>query len=175
MRFIITFLAIYLLMPFFCFSQEKRPEYANIADRLLYQISNEIQKKFNVKQVGSGGGMCQCVRLLGLTFECHKLISQDGARAFIVPMLQLFLQRINENKEIRPFLQNYPFRIENIEISIFVYDNKGNDPLYPYIGMISCSNGKITYTAYNPDPEQARNKYKESYEEALNKLNSQKS
>lgn len=156
-----------------CIFRDERSEHVKIAEKLRGQISREIQQKFHVTQIGSGGGMRDTVNLICLAFDYRNpTMTQDEARELIVPILQLFLQRINENEEIRPYLKNYPFLIDNIEVSIIIHDYEGRILVDPSVAIVSSCLGDVSYAILHPEGlYKEKNKYRETYAEAIEKYN----
>lgn len=156
-----------------CIFMDERSKHEKIADKLSAKISKEIQQKFHVIQDGYGGGMYGTINLICLSYQYRKpAITQDEARNLIVPIIQLFLQRINENEEIRPYLKNYPFQVENIEVSISIHDYEGNMLVDPSIALVSNYLDRIGYTILYPEGLcKEKSKYRETYAEALEKYN----
>jgi hypothetical protein len=85
------------------------------------------------------------------------------------------LAAINSNKEIRPFLKNYPFTTKNVQVAIFSVTQDGRDVYDPYIAVVSVDeSGDITFRTEEPNnPSSYKNKYKEPYSEALTMLKGQ--
>lgn len=157
----------------FGFIFDQTPEHVKIAHKVRSKISEEIERKFNVKEVGTGGGMYKTINLLCLSFDCRKKVLKEDASSMLIAISQFFLEKINENEEIRPYLCNYPFGIDNVEIDIFFYDKNGGDLSDPYIASAVCSEGTMIYSTSDPkiSNEILNKDYLETYEEAIKKLN----
>ena len=83
----------------------------------------------------------------------------------LVYCAEYFLDQINSNEEIRPFLQNYPFRAENIDLSIYVYSKNRKQFDIGQLSSLAVIKGKIVY--YYRDSEYTVDSSKrEDYEEA---------
>lgn len=151
------------------------PEHIKVGDKVSNKvrskISKEIERKFHVKEMGSGGGMRDKVEKLSLAFVCHQTVLKEDARPLLVAIFQYFLERVNEDSEIRPYLCNHPFGVENFDLSIHFRDKKGTALPNPYIGFTFCKEGNIVYYIEDPNNPNLLQKDKtlftETYEEAL--------
>lgn len=107
---------------------------------------------------------------MSLDFQRYgcSLLTQRDARKLIINCLNDFLEEVNKNDQLRPFLKVYPFKPENIDMGIINYGAKGEDVFDPYIGTISAYLGKMEYLTHDPNDDC---KYKtiiqETYEEAV--------
>ena len=83
----------------------------------------------------------------------------------LVYCAEYFLDQINSNEEIRPFLQNYPFKAENIDLAIYVLsENKQRFD----VGQLSCIHlirGEVAYSYRNTEYT-VKTLKTEDYEEA---------
>ena len=88
------------------------------------------------------------------------------ARHLVIDCIDIYLKEINGSEEIRPYLHNYPFTVENIEIIITGPDREKEDSLF--IDSISVDKGEIVYFAEkNKTLEMV---LLETYDEALKKF-----
>jgi hypothetical protein len=86
---------------------------------------------------GTGGSMYDMVRELDLRLETNKSMDKNTARAFLVNSVLDFLEIINSDKAIRPYLIKYPATLENVDVAIFSKDSKGKIAYYPRIAVVS--------------------------------------
>jgi len=142
-------------------------------DKFAIKVSKELAKKYGLNYSGIGGGATkEGVWLVKTHFIFKGLpLDIDQGRKIIVPMLEEFLTEINENKDIRSLLRDYPFTPKNIDIVIICHDFD-NETIYDhYLDTITASNREIGF--FTRDPEN-KHKYKlemyEPYEEALEKV-----
>ena len=139
-----------------------------IIDRIINQTDLQLKKEKNLHAIGSGGSMMGDIQLAEIYFQYFHLVNLEEARVLLVYAIQTFLKNINDNKEVRPYLHNYPFTTNNIDINIFIYQPDGH---YPPQGSIQClglSKNTLSYELVKPSEFAPWPILKEeTYEEAL--------
>ncbi|PJD93787.1 MAG: hypothetical protein CK425_12420 [Parachlamydia sp.] len=175
-------LSLMYLLSFFLMSCETQ-NYQNGEDRssrgqvvndLLYRIENSFEKKYKINAIATNismpGGV---VKLLGLDFQMLGPLSKEEIRKILITLSEEFLVFVNSDEAIKPYLKNYPFRIENIGITLFFIDSQRMDLDDPYIGIAEISRGFLEYKILITidDIPSFKSTSKESYEEALEALN----
>lgn len=165
----IIFIFSFLILSSFLFNQRKKPPYITIADKITANTINIIEKKYPLTCIGEGGGMMKCVEMMSISFTCNRILEKNEARRLIVDAAEIYLNQINSNEQIRPYLKNYPFTIENIEIRIFISDAKGYDVYDPNIAVVSVIDKNVLYKTQEKDQKYGyKSRVFESYEEAKN-------
>jgi hypothetical protein len=127
------------------------------ADR--YAMGEKIISKFlksspYLRANASGGSYPGGIHYVHLTTSLTSDPSMEEARILIVTEAEKFISLLNSDKEIRPYLCNYPATTKNISFSInFLRKNTSpTDVTRAYVGV-----GKITYfrkdfsTGFNED------------------------
>ncbi len=137
-------LTILLLINFSC-SQPDPYDYEVIADQITKQTILLLKKEKGLIAIGTGGGMMGDIYNMGISFQYFHPVNLEEARKLLVYACQTYLNNINSNKEVRPYLHNYPFSIKNIEIRIWLRQPNG-DFLPPNELEYFCSlNGILSY------------------------------
>lgn len=75
----------------------------------------------------------------------------EKVRELIYSVVKKYLVAFNNDATIKPILHNYPLTEENLQISIFFYDNEHQTLSAPYISSVACKNGVIRYYVLNDD------------------------
>ncbi len=154
---------------FISFSFFKR-DYVDIAEGIRDKVGKNLAKKHHMDFIGTTGGMIECVRIIGFDFSIYRIIDQDQARCIIVDCVEELLKAFNENQKIRPFLLNYPFTTKNINVSICISDQKGQDLYEPYINFVGIyKENQIVYRMENRS-RKIYEAFQETYQEALAKV-----
>ena len=136
-----------------------------IGKKVFVQLKKE--KKLNVCESGFGLRGSDKIRCMHCGFDYFDEITIEEARELLLATSNLYLKTINENEQIRPFLMNYPFRPEDIEIRIFIVNPKDPKPNPEKLRIISIIDGVLGYMIGD---RHRTTIYEESYEEALSKL-----
>jgi hypothetical protein len=156
---------ILIVLTFGC---AQNPNYEVLANRVIKQTAEQLRLEKDLRAIGTVGQMMGDIQLLGIEFYYYHLVNLSEARELLVYASQVFLKNINENKEVRPYLHNYPFTLKNIDVTIFVSQPNGQDPPQGDIEIITLRSDKIIYkltapSEFAPWPVL----HEETYEEAL--------
>ena len=157
---------ILILLTFGCTAHN--PDYEFLANRVIKRTVEQLRAEKDLRASGTVGQMMGDIQLMGVDFHYYHLVNLQEARKLITYATQTFLKNVNDNKEIRPYLHNYPFTAKNIEITIFVSEPNGQHPAQGDIEVISLRNGTIVYELTAPSKfEPWPVLHEETYEEAL--------
>ena len=141
--------------------------------KLLYNFidreGKNLGKKYHMRHSSTGIGGMDKVWIMSLGFQRYGYpLTEEDARRLIVNCVNDFIDEVNRDEPIRPLLRDFPFTAKNVEIVIHNYDKDGYEMVYPLIGTVRNSEGKIGYLI---DDELIKNEYKskkyETYDEAV--------
>jgi hypothetical protein len=142
-----------------------------VSNELKYKAAIQIKKEKNLQPCGSGGGGVEKIRMLYLAFDYYKQIDVEEARELLIDAGNLFLKLINEDEQIRPYLQNYPFLPKNIEMAIFFKNPDGSEVDSGKLSILVLSkNEKLRYEINDPETNHLITIHSETYQEASEKL-----
>jgi hypothetical protein len=144
-------------------------QYTNeIRNRVAVRLRDEMQ----LRPCGTGGSGLYHITLLALFCNYYKEVDIEKARELLVQAGILFLKTANEHEKARPYLENYPFGLKNIELRFFREDENGpvysNDKLSVFTLVDGILHYKIT-----PSLGKSITIYEETFAEAAAKLNIQ--
>jgi hypothetical protein len=114
-----------------------------IAKRVFQQLNKEEQ--LHVCESGWGLRGMKKIKVMHCGFDYYYEIRLDEARRLLVKVIDLYLKAINANEKIRPYICNYPFTAENIEIRIFLYNSDGSLLSPDKLQWITFVGGKLQY------------------------------
>ena len=110
-----------LLALFFPFQSE--PSGDQFLSRSQFQHIQWAEKQFPVRLssygVGMPGGPIQQAKII---LSSNEQVTIAMARQLLIVLTQDFLRRLNENRELRPYLKVFPFTSNNLEYAIFFDD-----------------------------------------------------
>jgi uncharacterized protein YqgQ len=142
--------------------------------KMLYgfiaRTSKKLGKKYGMSPCGLGGGAREDgIRLMCLRFERYgDPLTEEAARRLIINCVGDFLQFTNNDGQLRPFLKDYPFTAKNLSLAIFNYDQNQVLHYFPYIAIVTNSEGKIGFLTKIASAEYGYHTEKyETYDEAV--------
>lgn len=157
-----------------CSNKDLPPEY-NIAFEIIQKTRKSFKEKYDLNLIGIGySGNESVFSTLRIDFTSTFAFDKHESRELIFKCVDEFLQKINESEELRPFLVQYPFSYENVEMAIFFFANKDfkQSVPYPNICVITLTDGMVRFcTEDESDPYVYKSVEKESYKESLLILN----
>lgn len=118
-------------------------------NNLLAQAAKDFKKKYKMLPVATNIAMLRgIIKLLGLDFQVQGPLSKDEIRKILINISQEFILKINSIEELKKLLQNYPFEIENIDITLFIIDSNGKGLDAPHIGIAGIKKGRLNYWSF---------------------------
>lgn len=143
-----------------------------IIGKLLSKTEKKLVNKYNFRPIGTGlampGGV---IKSIGLSFQITGPLKKEELRKILIDADQELLNSINESIEIRPYLEKYPFTLDNVEINLFVIDKRGAGVDDPEIAIASISHEELEYLVLAPDRVRTTMaEYTETFQEALKLL-----
>lgn len=146
-------------------------EHIRLSDVVVARTAKKLRKQYpKMRLIGTGGGYMDCVHMLAMSFDMDYPLDKKEARIVLVNCVREFLQEINQDQPLRPFLETSPepFSVKNIEVEVFSSNPDGSWVYDPYITVASCVNGIVRFATKDPDQKFGyKNQYEETYEEAL--------
>jgi hypothetical protein len=139
-----------------------------IANQVLTKLAGQLTKKYHLKVVGDSAEMPEgVISNLGLRFHIRRVLKKEELREILVGCVEAFLEEINSNEEIRPYLGVYPFTPKNISIGIIMLTSEGKDVYDPDIEASFAGGGKLWYgTTARNQKYGYKSEYEENFEEA---------
>ncbi len=148
------------------------PVYVKLAHKITEKTARELKAQKNLFLVGTGGQMMDDIQMMMMGFNCYKVLDIETARKLLVDAVQVYLSFINSNAEIRPYLHNYPFTAQNVEIVIYFYNPDGSEVPHEKIVIAAVNQGKVVYYVDDLEKNNIKTIYEESYEKALDAISS---
>ena len=141
-----------------------------LANEVTIKAANRLKKEKDLRPCGFGGGAMYEIRMLALSFNYYHDLSLEEGRELLLYAVDTFLEEINSNEEIKPYLLNYPFGPKNVEIRIFPRNQNGSSLTSEQFCWITAVGGDFQYNLQNPGSEKTTIAHKETYQEALEKF-----
>lgn len=100
-----------------------KPDYTKLSDQIVKKYCKKVALEKGLFAIGSGGRMMYDIEEVGIHFVSYETMSVEEGRKLYVEIVEDLLKLYNENEKIRPFLHNYPFTIENLNIMVMFEDS----------------------------------------------------
>jgi len=152
---------------FFFSSSIKLFDYYSYSGKLTTKFVKTIEEKYKIHLGGSGGSFNGgSINFISWHFSSNEKITQSDARKMIVMITEGLKQIYDNDIKVRPFLKNYPFTNQNLDLMIGF---RSNDKIIDHnLSLIRLENGMIYYFYYTGEVD--TNKcVKETYQEAKQK------
>jgi hypothetical protein len=157
---------------------DNRTEDAKMVHRAMYNVSRKMEERYQLHYAGMvEGGDEKHYNEVGMYFQIFRTITKDEGRTMLVESVEELLNKLNSNPQLEPYLQPYPFTMDNIEMVICVYHPDKTKAYHPDIVTFSLANGTIRYVTDSPESQYKYKHYteeRESYEEASKIVHSPK-
>ncbi len=145
--------------------------YIKYAKEIINPFIEDCEKKYQLDCIGTGGKFSQNVAEIEISFIAYRKGSIEEARTLEVTMVEKILGQINAHEKIRPFLNNYPFKPKNIDISIAFHKEDNSRYTDKSVSFIFLSHDKLFYSSEDPKTGKLVDIMEEPYEEALKIVN----
>ncbi len=141
-------------------------------NKTLNMAAKICRIKYKIHPMGEGASMPgDIVEKLFLSFSHEGSLSKDEIRKIVVGCIQELFNAASSNQELQEHLKEKPFKIENVQINLFVQSNDGSNLYDPNISVGNVRNGIITYLTNDPENEyKYKSEVTETYAEALKLL-----
>ncbi len=137
-------------------------------NKINRKVFCQLKKEKDLYACGTGGQGVHEIKMLYCAFDYYNEIDIENARELIMSAGNLYLNEINSDERIRPYLAEYPFK--NIEISIFLSNEDGSELPKDKIRIISMKEGILRYKIGILDSKGYRTIIcEETFDEALKK------
>ena len=145
-------------------------EKEKIANEVIRKVATQLKKETKLSPCGTMGQMLNEIQKLGLTFYSYEPLDIVEGRKLLVKSVDAFLQEVNKETRIHPYLIRYPFAPRNIEIRILVRSPDGKDVSPGALWGMQASDGDLFYKIDNPETNSLVIIYQETYNEALQRI-----
>ncbi|MGZ3632907.1 MAG: hypothetical protein ACXU9U_01055 [Parachlamydiaceae bacterium] len=119
-------------------------KYVPMVDKIQREYINSMEKE-GFSLAASGGGMVGDIQRLTVGFCAPFTLDFEQTRALFVVKVEEFLAMLNGNRELRPYLHEYPFPTERLTFGIAFQTPKGFIVEAPNIAHISMMGDQIHY------------------------------
>ena len=125
--------------------EAKKSDYLKYVHEIVDDFVKQMGKKHQLYCYGSGGSMPTDVQTIEVLFISYKKSTVEDARKMEVDAIEELLKRINAHTKIRPYLREYPFGPDRVDVSISFRTESDDYPLDGSVAFVSLGRNKIYY------------------------------
>lgn len=156
-----------LLLSFFSSPLRSEDPSEKILNKIIQEYIDEMDEKYGLTCSGSGGTTHDKIESIHLSLIAFRRASLEEARQIHVGASERLIEMINNNRDIRPFLNNHPYSKENCSVSISYRRPQETHFSDGSVAVSIYGKGKIFYESREIFTPGLVSLYEESYEEAL--------
>ena len=136
---------------------------------MMNQVSDLLKKRYEMNRIAiSEEGDKKGYSFMGLKFQIDRVVGKNEGRKMLIDSAKEFLNTINNNPDVQPYLLEKPFTLKNIELVIFPMGSDGRGVYHPDVQVFALRNGFITYKTGTPEKKYGYHTVeKETFDEAL--------
>jgi len=138
---------LFLSTGIYTMQADEPPMYRKYVHEIVHSFAQEMEQEFNLRCIGSGGQMPYNVEEIEVHFVGHQQPSIEEAREIEVKGLHKLLNHINNHEAIRPYLKEYPFTIDRVDVSLSFTSTKGVWRTDGSVASVFFAKHKIFYDA----------------------------
>ncbi|MFZ4098801.1 MAG: hypothetical protein ACOYKZ_00535 [Chlamydiia bacterium] len=98
--------------------------HCNEADRVMTEFAAKALES-GLVLTGFGGQMGHEVQSFALNFSTQSVVDIQKARALYIQVMERFVQWVNQDRKIRPYLSEFPISSRNVELMLSFKDSQG--------------------------------------------------
>lgn len=146
-------------------SQAAKKVYVDLAAEVVCSFVQEVRQSDGLLLCGYGGGFYDGIDNITLIFASPEAPTIEEARNQFYNISYRMLNRINYNEALRPYLVNYPFTIDNLDLYILYSQGVPGRVSSVTMGASPMKRPNVVYYfGYNTTTGDPETLYKEPYE-----------
>lgn len=146
-KLIILYMAILSIGSALYSKESKSTEYLKYVNEIVNDFAKHMKIKHKLHCYGSGGSMPTDVEKIEVMFISYAHLGVAEARKLEVAAVEDLLRRINSHEKIRPYLREYPFHPDRVDILISFRTKTDDYPLDGSVALMFLAKNKIFYRA----------------------------
>ena len=145
----------------------KSDDYEKLADKITIKTAQKLSVENGLFLIGTGGKMMDDIQMMYMGFEYFHPINIDRGRELLLSSIEEYLTVINSDEKVRPYLHEFPFTANNIEIGIWILNSDGSKVASDKIRYIHANHGILSYYMDGEEEYSRKTVHEETYNEAL--------
>jgi uncharacterized protein YqgQ len=121
-------------------------EHGKVLYKFVAKTGDKLAKKYGSPFGIGGGAKKDGIWLMALSFQRHgDPLNEEQSRKLIINCINDFLDAVNNDEQLKPFLKEYPFTVKNLDLTIYNYDKNQILYRFPYIAIVTNIEDKIGF------------------------------
>lgn len=138
------FTSSFFLEKFMSRERFKKIEIASKYPESTIKYIHELEHTYGVSYV-NGGVVSKKLKRLNLAFTFNKILSNDEAKSMILNISKTYLDRINNDTNLKPNLHHHPIDLKDLDIGILIPVADFSDETSNEFFNLKLINGVISY------------------------------
>ncbi len=161
------FIAVIICFLLFYFFYSSEVHYAKFAHKITIKTAQKLRDEKGLYLIGTGGQMMGDIQMMYMGFQYFQPLDVEIGRDLLVCSIQSYLNEINNNEKVRPYLHEYPFTAKNIEIDIWIRNSDGSKVASDKIRHLHAADRILSYHMDGTEEYSRETVHEETYDEAL--------
>ncbi len=123
--------------------------YGNHLQQLVFKDVNKVLERFSKQYElvvnGSGGAFCEDIEQVMLALHIQKYVGIEESRKIYIELLEAMVNQLNKNKELRPYLREYPTTYAPIQLTINFVAKETRYPPKEYVHFVFKNQADILF------------------------------
>lgn len=141
--------------------------HSDLADAQMSCYAKKAYQEKGIILEGSGGSMMNDIKEFAMSFKCSLHLTLAQTRVLMVQVVDEFLQQVNANEEIRPYLHSYPLTVKNVSLMIGFRNHQNKRPPKKHIALAYTHKDKIYYSHWDSTKLES-SKFCDDFDESFN-------
>lgn len=140
--------------------------HSDLADEQMSCYAKKAYQEKGIVLEGSGGEMMNDIKVFTLSFNCFEHLTLAQTRVLMVQVIDEFLQQVNADEKIRPYLHDYPLTVKNVSLMIGFINHQNKRPPKEYIAL-AYTHKDIIYYSHWDSTQLESSKFCDDYQESF--------
>jgi hypothetical protein len=149
----------------------KKIDYNHQVHTITSNFEKYVKENYNFDMIsGSTGSNHEDIYVCNFAFAKFTFVSKNEAMVILYDLEESFLNYINSDIPLKPYLHNYPYTYNDIEFTFMYFTNLENMPPQTF-ESISHKKNVVEISVYNKETQIRKTLYRAKYKEFLEDVN----
>lgn len=152
------------------YGQETPTDKLTMINQVRKNAAAKLRKDKQLYAIGTGAQAMDQIKMLALSFTYYNELTIEEGRELLIYAVSEFVNCVNEEGKIKPFLANVPFTPKNIEVMIFLKKADGSEIEGNKLHVITSIGGVLEYDIQDQSTDRLVTVHTETFAEGLERL-----